>query len=46
MTKSMAADGVSSLLPWFGVLDHKEDFIEHHDTGEVSEKTKEYVSSI
>ena len=41
MTKSMIADGVLSLLPWFVVLDHKEAIFKHHASGEVREKTEE-----
>ena len=29
---------MESLLPWFAVLDNKEDIFEHCDIGEVSEK--------
>jgi hypothetical protein len=35
----MDADRVSYLLPWFAVLDHKEDIFKDKDTVEVREKT-------
>ena len=38
LSKMIIADGVFSLLPWFAVLDHKEDILEHLDTVQVSQK--------
>ena len=34
-------NGVSSLLLWFAVHDHVEDILEHLDTVQVSEETRE-----
>ena len=40
---NMFTDRVSSLLPWFSVLDDKEDIFDHSDALQVSEDTSESV---